>query len=63
MLIDFERAELFNEAEPSDEESQKEESMPMTTEQSQIRKKIVHRARDENYTLVFIIEDALEIKN
>ncbi|KAG6043309.1 hypothetical protein E4U17_001001 [Claviceps sp. LM77 group G4] len=63
MLIDFERAQLFNEAEPSDEETNKEESMPMTTEQSQIRKKIVDRARDEKYALEFIIEDALEIKD
>ncbi|KAG6105893.1 hypothetical protein E4U13_007666, partial [Claviceps humidiphila] len=63
MLIDFERAELFDEAEPSDEESDKEESMPMSTEQSQIWKKIWDRARKENYDVVFIIEDALEIKN
>ncbi|KAG6107205.1 hypothetical protein E4U13_007065 [Claviceps humidiphila] len=63
MLIDFERAELFDEAEPSDEESDKEGSMPMSTEQSQIWKKIWDRARKENYDAVFIIEDALEIKN
>ncbi|KAG6040523.1 hypothetical protein E4U39_007089 [Claviceps sp. Clav50 group G5] len=55
MLIDFERAELFNEPKPSAEESHTEESMPMTTEKSQIRKKIVDRARDEKYALEFII--------
>ncbi|KAG6089898.1 hypothetical protein E4U31_007997 [Claviceps sp. LM219 group G6] len=63
MLIDFERAELFNAPETSAEESHKEESMAMTTEQSQIWKKIVDRARDENYALEFIIVDALELKN
>ncbi|CCE29189.1 uncharacterized protein CPUR_02881 [Claviceps purpurea 20.1] len=63
MLIDFERAELFNEPEPSGEESHKEESMPMTAEQSQIWKKIVDRARDENNALEFIIVDALELRN
>ncbi|KAG6241891.1 hypothetical protein E4U24_005881 [Claviceps purpurea] len=63
MLIDFERAELFNEPEASGEESHKEESMPMTAEQSQIWKKIVDRARDENGALEFIIVDALELKD
>ncbi|KAG6139348.1 hypothetical protein E4U12_007452 [Claviceps purpurea] len=63
MLIDFERAELFNEPEPSGEESHKEESMLMTAEQSQIWKKIVDRARDENNALEFIIVDALELRN
>ncbi|KAG6203302.1 hypothetical protein E4U34_000616 [Claviceps purpurea] len=63
MLIDFERAELFNEPEPSGEESHKEDSMPMTAEQSQIWKKIVDRARDENGALEFIIVDALELRN
>ncbi|CCE29188.1 uncharacterized protein CPUR_02880 [Claviceps purpurea 20.1] len=63
MLIDFERAELFNEPEPSGEGSHKEESMPMTAEQSQIWKKIVDRARDENGALEFIIVDALELRN
>ncbi|KAG6127719.1 hypothetical protein E4U38_006102 [Claviceps purpurea] len=63
MLIDFERAELFNEPEPSGEESHKEECMPMTAEQSQIWEKIVDRARDENDALEFIIVDALELKD
>ncbi|KAG6126223.1 hypothetical protein E4U38_007071 [Claviceps purpurea] len=59
MLIDFERAELFHEPKPAEEDSHKEGSMATTTGRSKICRSVVDRACDENDGLVSIMIDAL----
>ncbi|KAG6105421.1 hypothetical protein E4U13_007879 [Claviceps humidiphila] len=61
MLIDFERAELFNAPDSSDEDSHTKAIMAMTAEQRQSWANIVNRANAEQDDIVSIILDALGI--
>ncbi|CCE29192.1 uncharacterized protein CPUR_02884 [Claviceps purpurea 20.1] len=63
MLIDFERAELFNAPGSSEEDSHTKAIMAMTEEQRQTWANIVYRANAEQDDIVSIILDALGIED